>query len=215
MVLQKSTFLFLLLLLLCPPCFAQEASPSPITAQAISIKPTNFSNLDLGNNDGFPGYHFGLAYERLFCPSSHWAWVVPVTYAFYPTLLVTDYEKQGYQLYFTPGIKYYLKPNQPRKGWSASVNTLAGINRYHYSGSLRKGSIKEDFYGVFGSWIYNAPVGKTMAFNFELGFGLRYNHFVGSYVEMRDFPPYQADGTIDNRRFSGMMNFSVGISKWF
>lgn len=209
-----------LIFLIFQKSIGQPVSHESVPVQAFSLKPINFSNIELGQNGGFEGYPFGIAYERLFQPESHWSWVIPVTYGFYNTFLITDYKKKGHQLYFSPGIKYYLKTNQPWKGWSASFNTMLGWSRFDYNSKIvSKGHVKETFYGLLASWIYNAPVGKTTAINFELGFGIRYNKTSKRWKSnvTQDFPPYSTiDYLIENdNRLTGMMNISIGISKWF
>lgn len=216
---MKNIFLSFFLISICSASgYGQQSKRTNSSfSQAITIKPTNFSNIDLGQMDdiAFMGYHVGLAYERLFRPDSHWSWVLPITFAFYNPLPVTDYDKHGHQLYFTPGVKYYLKTGNPRKGWSASVNLLAGLDKYDYSSRMRWGNAQLAFYGVLGTWLYNAPISKTAAFNFELGFGLKNTHYQSDYKEQWDFPPYDYINSIDKWYLSGIMNVSVGISKWF
>lgn len=211
----KITFFILFVAFTFKTGFCQQVPSTNFPIQAISIKPVNFSNIDLSKEGDFPGYHAGLAYERLLRPESHWAFVFPLTVAYYNTLFVSDYDKKGYQLYVTPGVKYYLKANQPWRGWSASLNTIVGIDRYDYSGQLRSGNVATTFYGILGSWIFNAPMGKNTAFNFELGFGMKYAQLKNDYQRLQDFPPYHQIDKVEEYNFSGIMNISIGISKWF
>lgn len=129
--------------------------------------------------------------------------------------VITDNEQDGTTWYATPGLKYYLKAGNPRKGWSVSANLLVGTDNYDHSSKIRRGHVDKFFYGILGSWLYNAPISKTAAFNFELGFGLKNTHYQSVYKEWRDFPPYDYFNSIDKWYLSGIMNVSVGISKWF
>lgn len=70
---KKSIFFLLLIFGLTFTSFAQEQPSGANLRQAISLKPTNFSNIDLGKSGESPGYHIGIAYERLFRPGSHWS----------------------------------------------------------------------------------------------------------------------------------------------
>jgi len=214
---KKSIFLLLFILCFTLVSQAQDVSSSRSLWQAISLKPTNFSNIDLGKSGDLPGYHIGIAYERLFRPDSHWSWVLPVTFGNYLlSHVITDIEQDGTTWYATPGLKYYLKAGNPRKGWSASANILVGTDKYNYSGyHTNKGHMDKFFYGFLASWLYNAPISKTAAFNFELGFGLRNTHYQSVYESFDDIPNIPTQHSVDEWRFSGIINFSVGISKWF
>ena len=214
---KKSIFLLLLIFGFTFISSAQEPPSGDNLRQAISLKPTNFSNIDLGKSGESQGYHIGIAYERLFRPNSHWSWVLPITFGgYFMHIMVTDYEKHGTTWYSTPGVKYYLKAGNPRKGWSASANLLVGTDNYNHSGyHSRRGHVDKFFYGLLGSWILNAPISKTAAFNFELGFGLRNTHYQSVYTDPDDYPNNHTQYSIDEWRLSGIMNFSVGISKWF
>lgn len=196
--------------------FGQGQSSVPNLQQAISLKPTNFSNIDLGKSGDLPGYHIGIAYERLFQPNSHWSWVLPVTFGHYLlSHVITDVEQDGTTWYATPGLKYYLRAGNPRKGWSASANLLVGTDNYDHSGYHSKiGHVDKFFYGILASWLYNAPISKTAAFNFELGFGLKNTRYQSNYRLPDEYPNNHTYST-DEWRFSMIMNFSVGISKWF
>lgn len=184
-------------------------------AQSVSLKPVNFSCIDIGGRYPIRGYHMGVQYERRIDSRGNWTIVLPVTATRYNTArYMTDYKSVGYAVYITPGIRYYIHSFNKVSGYSAGVQLMAGIHDYDYSGELSSGKATALFGGVLFNNYYAFQLWKGWSLQAELGAGVRNTRESKTYTIAKGIvsPEMVKEHTA---RYTGVVNASLGINYRF
>ena len=204
-------------MILCSLTGMGAQDEAPFFRHSLSLKPVNFSCIDLSGSNRIPGYHVGAQYERRIDKSGHWTIVLPVTATDlrYRLVYEADYSRSGYAVYITPGVRYYVNTFNRVSGYSAGLNLLAGVYNYQYSTELSSGKAESIFGGILFNNYYALKLWKSWSVQAELGAGVRNTRKDRSYIIR------EANGVIDRQgnekisRYTAILNTSLGVSYRF
>ncbi len=204
---KSNLLLIILLLAITAQTFAQKTFKN-----SVGIKPTNYSNLDLGDSDdGFIGRHIGVEYERLISQNDKWSIVLPISFGDLKTIMVSDFYRNGFDIYATPGVKYYPKGFQKMKGYSVAANLLVGQKKYDFNSWDLYVDFKGMFYGLMLNNHYALKLAKRFQLRFEGGIGIRYlsgTEYRSFYDDLEMKRVYRTNKIGD---WNPVLNLSIGF----
>lgn len=178
---------------------------------SVGVKPFNFSMIDLSKEGEFPGYHFGIEFEKKIAKSGKWTFVLPVTYANLKTILISDFYRSGFELYATPGLRFYPKGFNRIKGFSFGGHFLLGYHSSESSGWSNRFKTESNIQGLLINANYSLKLRGNTSVKFELGSGVRLvnEHKFSSYLNRNG--PGRTEEITDKHLVGGIFNASVGF----
>lgn len=155
-----------------------------------------------------PSYHVTIGYERSISNDGMWSLILPLTIGSANTIFVSDYYRNGYNVYLSPGIGYVPKKHIHTQRYQLSGHVLFGHSNYDLKTDIINGEYKNYYTGFLINNHFNAIISKKLLITFTGGLGYKMEQSKSNTRRFDNNEPYIHQQEINS---NPILNLSIGF----